>query len=496
MDCNAYVEGAAGEIKSITALRMSLMRFPDPSGYLLFPFSSHGPLAVIGPKTGGVVLVTSPQEEGESDEDYSERFKAIPKSAEIFRKLEVPVDTPNGTYAAICQLGWSAIENMDDEEETDSSVYTAVLGLFEANGAVWKYCGADPYRERILARERAMAPITAETLTEGYLSFKNVEFDDGAGNRNSIPALVLLRNGSLALVCGANANEDVEEQVRRVFWCMQVLTGRLKETAPAIAEDRQRLMPIVVSDQPAPSLYASLVMTKTDYQRWVEKNGQVPSSEPLPDSVMEMLQAIEPIASPGGVGLPAQNASPPVAPQPPETVISTQIGSLRHIPEMRFEDINRMAEDFGAVFVQIIGNRNVMVGNVTVLLPDVWTSWGLLPALLAHTIMEWTPIAAGTKQGLGVLLLSERDSMLGYRVGGLSEYRNRMLMLAVAEASRRLIVGDKVDFLPPLRSLKKCLMRGNHPSINLDKLLAEPSPPAAYEPEFDAEHYDAINGAA
>ena len=56
-------------------------------------------------------------------------------------------------------------------------------------------------------------------------------------------------------------------------------------------------------------------------------------------------------------------------------------------------------------------------------------------------------------------------------MAGLSEQRNRLLMLAVAESSRRLIVNDRVDFVPPLVALRRCLRKGGHRSEKVDFLL-------------------------
>ncbi len=482
MDSNVYCESPADEIPSMSALWDSLMRFPEPSGYLLFTFSRCGPIVAIGPRTGGIVIVSSEREEGEDDRQYEDRVETNGQVAALFQKSGLPVVPALGTPEAIRELGWSAIESQD-EEETDASVILGTMGLLETNGRFkWNHCGIDPLKERRLVRSRALEAPTGQNLSRGYLSFVDVMLPPAAANEGevpiTVPAMILMRDGSLSVVFGTDSAAEIGTVVGKCFSAIGALTAALQAVAPDIAAGADRLLrPVVVSNETPPAPLASLVVSKTRYWTMMEAEGQSITPDPMPPSVLRMLQSIETVS-----GAASPSSKPPVvdivpsspATKPPENDavrVSTQIGSLRHIPEMRASDIDIMAEGFGAAFLQVVGNRRVFVAETPVTTADIWLPYGMLPALLAYTVMEWTPVAAGTKMGLGVLLLSEQDSILSYRVGGLSEQRNRLLMLAVAESSRRLIDGDRVDFVPPLIALQRCLRKGGHRSEKVDFLL-------------------------
>lgn len=479
MDSNVYCNGAPGEIPSIKALRESLMRFPEPCGYLLFVFSRCGPLVAVGPRTGGVVVLSSEREPGEDDFQYRDRTEANAKAAALFQRAGLPVVPPLGTPKAILEMGWSALEDMD-EEETDPSVILGVMGLLGTNGDFeWLHCGIDPQREKRLAQSREAEEPTGQHLSLGFLSFIDTPLpevsltESGDGPTLTIPAIVMMRDGSLSVVFGTDSEAELVDTISRCFMAVRALTSRLSAIRPDIgAESSHLIRPVVVSNASPPPTFASLVRTKAAYWKMMESEGQTVSSDPLSPAVLSMFQTVERAVSPDWSMASRPESSEAKAPHGRAGVVSTQIGSLRHIPEMLEADINRMAEGFGAAFVQVVGNRKVVVAETVALTADVWLSYGLLPALLAYTVMEWTPVAVGTKMGLGVLLLSDADALLGYRVGGLSEQRNRLLTLAVAESSRRLISGDTVNFVPPLVALQRCLLRGGHQSQRVDALLS------------------------
>ncbi len=370
------------------ALFSKLRRFPGESGYIVCPLGHYGPILAVGVITDGVVVISLPQCEDESDQEFAERVdndESLVSGLEAGRGI-YQVGLCDVPYERLLEWGWAALES-DVTKKTTEDTYSKVIAILNvtfANGGL-KKAGRDPVIEASVAWAR-----------------------DGRLQHDAPPV-----------------PPDVPPPVKA--------TGEEMGSADMAGVSRQ---PDPHDDTDTPALVALAGVVAE------------PPHEETPSPAAERVD--------DGAEVAHQQAQ--------EARASIDSSGREVVPPSSDEEINELCETVEDVVRCIVGYLEIKVAETPIIIDDLFSPVGLLPALMAHAVVMWSPISMGGQGRLGILLRTNPDAMLGYSLEGVVAEPKGAVSVAVGELTRRMIEGDHAALMPTIAIFRLCLSRlgGNH----------------------------------
>lgn len=145
----------------------------------------------------------------------------------------------------------------------------------------------------------------------------------------------------------------------------------------------------------------------------------------------------------------------------------------KHVPSISTAELEKLSQIAGNAFFKGAGDAKLVLDGFEQVKEGVYSVDNMLPIIMAHAAMDWTPIVLATGYGLAIKLVEDNGADFGYRLESVAVSNPIYVSLAVIETAKRLVKDGEIDLGISLRKFRRWLVKNGYNTNKIDTLVID-----------------------